>query len=470
MPDTVKKSTDNLYDIVIDNIVKEKGGSRDVYENLLYQISNLESGGDPTIKQISGGPGRGKYQMETGVGYEKAYGEDGKHQKGHFKKTSNRIFYSAVRTKNYLKTLGQETPDFIKNIIENETGDASTLSEKQQDVLALGDLRMGPVNLGDYISGDLKGKDIYLDNWWAGKDEEHRKKLSNRWDNAYPDDFVPRTDLGIEQGEDINPFMQQPIETKIDNTRVGYDQKNNKGFSQKDFHSFLNDRMQNSENQPQPEKFQDSNPNVDNQISLLAEGVNQKANGGMLNHFKGGGTHDENPMGGIPQGIGDNGKPNTVEEDETSYDFPEGKFIFSNRINTYGESFNNTTDKNKYADGGKMEKECGGPGQPPCNKEIKKDNSLFGYIAESVENVTNTANNVKDFISGNVDEFIKTPIYNKISDVTNGVLGNSDNTQSVAMNKYDNTKGKLKNLSNVENSDIKNESNISQRQVYPNNI
>jgi hypothetical protein len=52
----------------------------------------------------------------------------------------------------------------------------------------------------------------------------------------------------------------------------------------------------------------------------------------VLNEFGNGGTHEQNPLGGIPLGIGSNGKMNTVEEDETSYTFKEGKFIFSNRI------------------------------------------------------------------------------------------------------------------------------------------
>jgi len=60
---------------------------------------------------------------------------------------------------------------------------------------------------------------------------------------------------------------------------------------------------------------------------------NQYENGGNLNEFNEGGTHEENPLGGIPVGMGTNGKPNTVEEGESSYKFKDGsKYIFSNRI------------------------------------------------------------------------------------------------------------------------------------------
>ena len=59
-------------------------------------------------------------------------------------------------------------------------------------------------------------------------------------------------------------------------------------------------------------------------------GSNMNSNG--FTEFNEGGTHEENPHGGIPMGIGSNGIPNTVEEGETSFSFKEGKYIFSNRL------------------------------------------------------------------------------------------------------------------------------------------
>jgi hypothetical protein len=58
--------------------------------------------------------------------------------------------------------------------------------------------------------------------------------------------------------------------------------------------------------------------------------------GDRLTEFKGGGTHEENSLGGIPLGIGSNGKRNSVEEGETRYEFKGGGYIFSNRIDTTG--------------------------------------------------------------------------------------------------------------------------------------
>lgn len=56
--------------------------------------------------------------------------------------------------------------------------------------------------------------------------------------------------------------------------------------------------------------------------------------GGELNSFNEGGKHSQNPLGGIPQGIGQNGQPNLVEQGETSFESKDGKYIFSDNINT----------------------------------------------------------------------------------------------------------------------------------------
>ena len=61
--------------------------------------------------------------------------------------------------------------------------------------------------------------------------------------------------------------------------------------------------------------------------------ANYNAFGGQLNSndvttFENGGTHEQNPNGGIPQGVDQQGVPNLVEEGETKYK----DYIFSNRI------------------------------------------------------------------------------------------------------------------------------------------
>lgn len=79
----------------------------------------------------------------------------------------------------------------------------------------------------------------------------------------------------------------------------------------------------------------------DNMTTLLDElnPLNKLAFGGYtdttfpekLKEFNAGGTHANNPYGGIQIGIGANGKPNTVEEGETEYN----GYIFSNRLTPY---------------------------------------------------------------------------------------------------------------------------------------
>ena len=55
--------------------------------------------------------------------------------------------------------------------------------------------------------------------------------------------------------------------------------------------------------------------------------VDPMSNGGSLVEFKNGGSHEENPLGGIPQGYNENGDLNLVEQGETKWN----DYIFSNR-------------------------------------------------------------------------------------------------------------------------------------------
>lgn len=68
--------------------------------------------------------------------------------------------------------------------------------------------------------------------------------------------------------------------------------------------------------------------------------------------FENGGTHEQNPLGGIPQGIGANGKPNLVEEGETKWD----DYIFSNAINLDGVFLEEDGKENTFNTGGKLDK------------------------------------------------------------------------------------------------------------------
>lgn len=53
---------------------------------------------------------------------------------------------------------------------------------------------------------------------------------------------------------------------------------------------------------------------------------------GDTSFFATGGTHEQNPNGGIPQGVNAQGKLRTTEQNEFKIKFPDGDYIFSNRL------------------------------------------------------------------------------------------------------------------------------------------
>lgn len=65
-----------------------------------------------------------------------------------------------------------------------------------------------------------------------------------------------------------------------------------------------------------------------NILSNMKYGGRMYNTGEMLTEYNEGGTHEENPLGGIPVGQGPNGQPNLVEEGETRF----GDYIFSDRL------------------------------------------------------------------------------------------------------------------------------------------
>lgn len=86
------------------------------------------------------------------------------------------------------------------------------------------------------------------------------------------------------------------------------------------------------------------NNSVNNVINPVAQGyafggmINPSQGEGIINEtnmntFGNGGTHEQNPHGGIPQGMGENGKMNTVEANEVSIKLgKDKKYIFSDRL------------------------------------------------------------------------------------------------------------------------------------------
>jgi len=80
-------------------------------------------------------------------------------------------------------------------------------------------------------------------------------------------------------------------------------------------------------------KVNDMNRFLINRSRINTNPMNRFAYGGHtfpnnLTEFDEGNTHEANSLGGIPQGIGENGEPNLVEEGETKWN----DYIFSNRL------------------------------------------------------------------------------------------------------------------------------------------
>jgi len=74
-------------------------------------------------------------------------------------------------------------------------------------------------------------------------------------------------------------------------------------------------------------------PGITNPYMLAFGGMaTNNINTNVLETYESGGLHEQNPLGGIPLGVGSNGKVNTVEEGESSFNFGDGKYIFSNRL------------------------------------------------------------------------------------------------------------------------------------------
>ena len=65
----------------------------------------------------------------------------------------------------------------------------------------------------------------------------------------------------------------------------------------------------------------------DNVSFIKNNNIAKRADGGFI-EFNTGGSHEQNPLGGIPIGMGSNGAMNTVEEGETM----KGDYVFSDRI------------------------------------------------------------------------------------------------------------------------------------------
>lgn len=182
----------------------------------------------------------------------------------------------------------------------------------------------------------------------------HVKYAHNDKRMAYADKFKVLTEEGspMEDNYKKNPSYKETTAVAIDNTDTTQDYRARNDMFKSMFNesTFEVDPEENiaiptqeiqpqvapeeitkeSEVAPQKESYSDF---IENYLKTMnTKGTKENAEGGKFNSFNEGGTHEQNPHGGIPLGFDQEGTMNTVEEGETSYDFKDGKYIFSDRI------------------------------------------------------------------------------------------------------------------------------------------
>lgn len=94
-----------------------------------------------------------------------------------------------------------------------------------------------------------------------------------------------------------------------------------------------------------------SNLKVIEDTNTLAQGGHAGPGQPEVIEFNAGGSHEQNPHGGVPIGTGSNGKMNTVEEGETKF----GSYVFSDRISLDGTRTDSPASVNKFAEGGDVD-------------------------------------------------------------------------------------------------------------------
>jgi len=195
----------------------------------------------------------------------------------------------------------------------------------------------------DLLDGKIEMAEFWATNHWKGESKDLTTRLNS----------FKRSQKSLGEPLRVNPAKEFPKEAyNIDYTEERTTLADNTNIS---IPEIVDDRVKNFEfdvprrsvNDLAVEPPQEYNEKIDptseeqqNYTQWVQEYLNDNQfnyggyvnTEGKVNEFNVGGTHDQNPYGGIPQGMGKNNRMNTVEEGESSFKFKEGKYIFSNRI------------------------------------------------------------------------------------------------------------------------------------------
>ena len=169
---------------------------------------------------------------------------------------------------------------------------------------------------------------------------------------------------GITYTDDVIQAMQVPkdgvniVQPQIKDIPNGLEFKQNTYTDTSflpDAVSDVNDDAVNDAVIPINEQVQGGTPSnlkvLEDTSSFSQGGSTGGSNEPMVVEFNEGGSHDENPHGGIPIGMGSNGKINTVEEGETKF----GDYVFSDRISLDGFRLDAPNKSNQFAEGGDVD-------------------------------------------------------------------------------------------------------------------
>ena len=129
------------------------------------KVAIAESDNDPSSVQLSGGPGRGKYQ------YELSSNRLGSKGSGANKTAINRF-------KSFAKKHSIDLDENTKNLLSGSNVDFSGLPEDLQDAIFFADISEKPqFKMDDFLSGKTSAAEAWADSHWMGSKKERDKKL-----------------------------------------------------------------------------------------------------------------------------------------------------------------------------------------------------------------------------------------------------------------------------------------------------
>ena len=154
-PTEPEKKTDYGYGTAMQHLLDKKGGTAELYEDMMSAIAYHETGPQQRMKAdaiqliedeegnlVPKGVGRGMFMFEAG---EKAGG-----------------ITAVNRTVREFKENNIEIPEWLETAYKSTSLDASTLTPEQQKVLFIGNYLQHPqANLGKYAKGEESIKDFW---------------------------------------------------------------------------------------------------------------------------------------------------------------------------------------------------------------------------------------------------------------------------------------------------------------------